>query len=51
MLWAGVTSTTPKDADGWMVQGRETARRQRGQSNRWQQTQCSVFGLVFLLLT
>lgn len=50
VLWADITSTTPKDANGWMVKGRKTARRQRGQSNRWQQTQCSNFGLFFLLL-
>lgn len=51
VLWTDITSITPKDANGWMMLGRKTARRQRGQSNRWQQTQCSIFDLFFLLLT
>lgn len=50
VLWVDITRKTPKDANGWMVQGRKTARRQRSQSNKWQQTQCSIFGLFFLLL-
>lgn len=54
VLWANVTSTTPKvcdpkDANGWTVQGRKIMR-QKDQRNSQQQTQCSIFGLFFFLL-
>lgn len=54
MLWANITSTTPKachpkDANGSTVQGRKIMR-QKDERNSQQQTQCSIFGLFFFLL-